>query len=411
MLAGSSRRVKKGPGRRPQSAKRARFAELRARGWGLKAVAKEIGISHTTAKNWHRGNKRYKDGKVVGFTPPLDRLEVRPINVRFLSQDERILIGDMRREGMSLRKIAAELGRSPSTISREIRRNGTKTRGYRPFDAHRKAVHRRVRRHRRRVHHDVELRRLIGELLAVRWSPGQISRHLRVRFPDQPERWLCHEAIYQAIYEPGSALVRPMRVAPFTPSPLRSGRTHRRAQYRNHKRKPRFEQPMQSIHQRPFKPEDRSEPGHWEGDLIIGKNQGSAIGTLVERATRVVRLLHLTGRDSATLHTAIRERMSDLPPALFRSITWDQGIEMARHRTIAAEFDIDVFFADAHSPWQRGSNEQTNGLLRQYFPKGTNLRPHSPEHLRAVEDELNGRPRRVLEDRTPAELMTALLAS
>jgi len=197
-----------------------------------------------------------------------------------------------------------------------------------------------------------------------------------------------------------------MRLAPFTPSPLRSERTHRRAQYRTNKRKPRFEQ---SIHQRSFQPEDRSEVGHWEGDLIIGKNQGSATGTLVERTTRTVRLLHLTGRDSATLHAAIRDRMSDPQPALFRSITWDQGIEMARHRTIAAEFGIDVFFADARSPRQRGSDENANGLLRQYFPKGPNLCAHSPARLRAVEDELNNRPREILEDRSPAELFAALL--
>lgn len=236
------------------------------------------------------------------------------------------------------------------------------------------------------------LRQLVGDLLAVRWSPGQISRHLRAVFPDQRERWLCHEAIYQAIYEPGSVLVRPMLLAPLTSSPLGTGRIHRRAQYRSRARRPRFEQPMRSIHDRPFESWDRSEPGHWEGDLIVGKNQGSAIGTLVERTTRTVRLLHLTGRDSNTLHTAIRERMSDLPPYLIRSITWDQGTEMARHRTIAADLNINVFFADARSPWQRGSNENVNGLLRQYFPKSTNLSLHSPEHLRAVENELNARP-------------------
>ncbi len=253
--------------------------QLRARGWGLKAIAREIGISRSTAKNWHRGNKRYRNGQVVGFTPPLDRLEVRAISARFLSQDERILIGDMRREGLSVRKIAAVLGRAPSTVCREIARNGTKAGGYRPFDAHRKAVQRRARHHRRRVHHDLELREVIAGLLAVRWSPAQISRHLRARFPDAPERWLCHEAIYQAIYEPGSVLTRPMGIAPFTDSRLRSGRTHRRAQYRSHPRRPRFEQPMLSIHERGFAPGDRTEPGHWEGDLIIGKNQGSAIGT------------------------------------------------------------------------------------------------------------------------------------
>ena len=168
---------------------------------------------------------------------------------------------------------------------------------------------------------------------------------------------------------------------------------------------------MRSIHQRPFPPDDRGEAGHWEGDLIIGKDQQSAIGTLVERQTRLVRLLHLPQRDAGTLHDALRDRLGHLPPALRRSITWDQGTEMARHLTITKTLGTPVYFCDSHSPWQRGTNENTNGLLRDYFPKGTDLRVHAAQHLLAVENELNNRPRYVLADRSPAELFDALLAS
>ena len=168
---------------------------------------------------------------------------------------------------------------------------------------------------------------------------------------------------------------------------------------------------MLTIRQRPFQPEDRSQAGHWEGDLIIGKDQGSAIGTLVERQTRTVRLLHMPYRDSDTLHDALKARMAGLPPLLLRSITWDQGTEMARLITITRSLRAPVYFCDSHSPWQRGSNENMNGLLRDYFPKGTDLSVHSPRQLLAVENELNNRPRRVLGDRAPAELFAAVLAS
>ena len=168
---------------------------------------------------------------------------------------------------------------------------------------------------------------------------------------------------------------------------------------------------MLTIRQRPFQSEDRSQAGHWEGDLIIGKDQGSAIGTLVERQTRTVRLLHMPYRDSDTLHDALSARMAGLPPVLLRSITWDQGTEMARHLTITRSLGAPVYFCDSHSPWQRGSNENMNGLLRDYFPKGTDLSIHSPRHLLAVENELNNRPRRVLGDHSPAELFAAVLAS
>src|SRR5262245_15569333 len=395
-MLSSSRRVKKGPGRRPQSAKRQRFMELRERGWSILAAAREVGVSRTTGNNWTRGYKTYHHGTAVGFVAPLERLAVRQISRRFLSQDERIEIADLQRAGVSIRQIAARLGRAPSTISRELRRNTIKGGGYRPFEAHRRATARRARRHRRRVERDDELRQLLEELLAQRWSPQQISRHLRRRFPDEPGMWLCHESIYQAVYQPGSPFIRPSKLAPQHRSPLRTGRDHRRAHQRVDRRRPRFEQPMRTIHQRPFHPDDRSQAGHWEGDIIVGKEQRSAIGTLVERQTRTVRLLHLPQRDGDTLHAALKVRMGDLPPSLLRSITWDQGSEMARHLTITESLGAPVYFCDSRSPWQRGSNENANGLLRDYFPKGTDLGRHSPEHLLAVEHELNRRPRLVL---------------
>jgi transposase, IS30 family len=367
--------------------------ELRSRGWSIMAAAREAGVSRTAGHN------------------ALDRLAVREISGRFLSQDERIEIADLRHAGLSIRQIASQLGRAASTISRELRRNATAAGSYRPFEAHRRATARRARRHRRRIETSGELGQVVSELLAQRWSPQQVSRRLRLRFPGEPKMWLCHESIYQAVYQPGSVLLRPSPLAPHRRSPLRSGRDHRRAHQRGEQRRPRFERPMLTIHQRPFQPGDRSEAGHWEGDLIIGKEQGSAIGTLVERQTRMVRLLHLPQRDGDALHDALKERMAGLPRGLLRSITWDQGTEMARHRTITRSLAAPVYFCDSHSPWQRGSNENANGLLRDYFPKGTDLSAHSLQHLLAVENELNNRPRRVLGDRAPAELFAALLAS
>jgi len=407
----SSRRVKKGPGRRPQSAKRERFMELRARGWPIATAGREVGVSRTTASNWARGYKVYRGGQVVGFVDPLDRLAVRAISPRYLSQDERILIADMRRQGLTVRAIATELGRAPSTVSREVRRNGCHDGGYRPFEAHRQATRRRAKPRYRRLETNLQLRAVVGELLAQRWSPAQIGRHLRARFPGERSMWLCHESIYQAVYQPGSTLMRPPPVPSLHRSALRTGRDHRRAHQRRDRRRPRFEQPMLSIHDRPFLPEDRTQPGHWEGDLIVGPGHQSAIGTLVERHTRTIRLLHLPARDADALRAAIVSRMADLPCSMLRSITWDQGTEMARHLTIAADLGASVYFCDPHAPWQRGSNENTNGLLRQYFPKGTDLSIHGPDHLRAVEDEINRRPRLVLNDATPADLFAALIAS
>lgn len=406
----SSRRVKKGPGRRQLSEQRRRFMELRERGWSVRRAAAEVGVSRSAGNNWTYGYRTYRNGVLTGFVPPLERLAVREISARFLSQDERIQIADLRHARFSVRAIAERLGRSPSTISRELRRNGTK-RTYRPFDAHRRATARRARHPQRRVDIHPELRAVIAEKLSHRWSPQQISRHLRRQFPDDARMWLCHESIYQAVYRPSSGLLRPSPLAPQHRSPLRTGRDKRRAQQRTDRRRPRFEQPMLTIHHRPFDPADRSEAGHWEGDLIIGKDQRSAIGTLVERQTRVLRLLHLPRRDGDSLHEELKRRLGDLPRDLLKSITWDQGTEMARHLSITASLGVPVFFCDSHSPWQRGSNENTNGLLRDYFPKGTELGKHTREHLAAVENEINRRPRITLNDSTPIDLFGSLLAS
>ncbi|WP_286199257.1 IS30 family transposase [Mycobacterium sp. ELW1] len=385
--------------------------ELRARGWSVRAAVREVGVSRSSGTNWSRGHKVYRNGVEVGFVPPLDRLAVRQISTRYLSQHERIEIADLRRCGLSLRVIAERLGRSASTISRELRRNALAGRGYQPFDAHRRATARRVRHHRRRVDINDRLSSVVTELLGQRWSPQQISRHLRLRFPDDRSMWLCHESIYQAVYQPNSRFLRPSRLAPHRRSPLCTGRDHRRAHQCQRRRRPRFQQPMLTIQDRPFPAIDRSEAGHWEGDLIIGDNHLSAIGTLVERQTRMLRLVHLPRADSDSLHAGLVARMQDLPTALMRSITWDQGTEMARHLATTDKLGAPVYFCDSRSPWQRGSNENTNGLLRDYFPKGVTLVNHPPEHLFAVENELNHRPRMVLQDRCPADLFAALLAS
>jgi IS30 family transposase len=353
----------------------------------------------------------YRNGVAVGFVAPLDRLAVREISSRYLSEDERIEIADLRQSGLGVRAIAVRLGRAPSTISRELRRNAPAGRRYRPFDAHRRATARRARQRRRRIDTNEQLGGVVAELLGQRWSPQQISRHLRQRFADDPSMRLCHESIYQAVYQPHSRFLRPTRLAPHRRSPLRTGHDHRRAHQRPQRRRPRFQQPMLTIHDRPFPTLDRSEAGHWEGDLIIGDNHLSAIGTLVERQTRMLRLVHLPRSDAESLHAALVARMQDLPPALMRSITWDQGTEMARHLATTDKLGAPVYFCDSRSPWQRGSNENTNGLLRDYFPKGISVASHSPAHLLAVEHELNNRPRMVLKDCCPADLFAALLAS
>jgi IS30 family transposase len=252
-----------------------------------------------------------------------------------------------------------------------------------------------------------QLRDAIQAMLDEKWSPEQICHALRTQFPDRPEMHVVPETVYQALYVQGRGQLRRELAGA-----LRSGRARRKPQRQANCRQPRFTTPMLMISERPAEADDRAVPGHWEGDLIIGKDQKSAIGTLVERATRYVMLLHLPGDHSAeAVHDALVATVQTLPAELKRSLTWDQGAEMARHGEFTLATDIPVYFCDPASPWQRGSNENTNGLLRQYFPKGTDLSAHTPEHLAAVADQLNRRPRKTLDWETPAERLHKLIAA
>ncbi|MFL1382159.1 IS30 family transposase, partial [Nocardiopsis protaetiae] len=249
------------------------------------------------------------------------------------------------------------------------------------------------------------LRARVQDLLQERWSPEQISRRLKRDFPDRPEWHVAHETIYQALYVQGRGELRRELAGA-----LRSGRARRVPRRQARQRRPRFTDPMVMISERPAEVEDRAVPGHWEGDLILGKDSASAIGTLVERSTRYVMLVHLPhGRGAEPVRDALAATVQRLPAHLVRSLTWDQGSEMATHRRFTTATDIPVYFCDPASPWQRGSNENTNGLLRQYFPKGTDLSVHDRQHLEAVAAQLNGRPRKTLGWDTPAERLDKLL--
>ncbi len=299
-----------------------------------------------------------------------------------------------------MRAIAEKLDRSPSTISRELRCNRERPSGqYRPFTAQRMAAGRRARPRAGKLARDGELRAFVQERLERRWSPEQICQALRSEFPHDPQRHLVHETIYQAVYRPELGGLR--RDLPKT---LRTGRRRRKPHRRPDARRAGGLVGMTMIDQRPAAAADRSEPGHWEGDLITGALNRSAIGTLVERTSRFTILLHLPGRHTAeAVRDAVVATLSGLPPDLRRSLTWDQGKEMAFHREITQALGMPVFFCDKASPWQRPSNENTNGLLRQYFPKGSDLRAHSRKRLGEVAAELNARPRKTLSWDTPAE--------
>jgi len=306
--------------------------------------------------------------------------------------------------GLSMRKVAEGLGRSVSTVSREVVRNSGRL-GYRALAAQAQAEFRARRPKTAKLAGNDRLRGRVACWLEERWSPEQVSVMLRAQFPDDPEMWVSHETIYQSVYVQGRGALR-RELA----SCLRTGRALRRPRRKQGERRGRIAG-MVMISQRPAEVEDRAVPGHWEGDLIIGSRH-SAIGTLVERSTRFVLLLHLpSGHGADAVAAAMTEAMAGLPAALRRSLTWDQGKEMAGHAQISLATDLEIYFCDPHSPWQRGSNENTNGLLRQYFPKSTNLAVHSREHLDAVAAQLNARPRKTLGWKTPARALDEALAA
>ncbi|WP_162922824.1 MULTISPECIES: IS30 family transposase [unclassified Synechococcus] len=411
-----------------------------AQGLSSENAASEAGIPQAIGTRWFRN---------AGGMPPID---LNPPSGRFLSFSEREEIAILWARNLGVRAIARELGRSASTICRELRRNSS-TRSnalaYRATTAQWHAERRARRPKVARLAGNGHLRKYVQERLsgqitrpngdvvpgpvtswigrrhgrrqdrlwATSWSPEQISNRLRIDFPDDASMRISHEAIYQALYVQGrGALKRELVACLRTGRALRVPRARRQASGKN------FLTPEVMISQRPAEVDDRAIPGHWEGDLIVGL-KSSAIGTLVERTTRFTLLLHLprmqghgeqprikngpplTGHGAEAVRDAIAATIDTLPAQLRRSLTWDQGAEMAQHAQLRIDTGLRIFFCDPHSPWQRGSNENTNGLLRQYFPKGTDLSRHSRNELDAVALALNTRPRKTLGWRTPAEAL------
>jgi IS30 family transposase len=419
---------------------RQRFWRAIAAGWSSEEAAAAAGVSQAVGSRW------FRDG---GGMPPIS---LAPLSGRYLSFAEREEIAILHAQHVGVREIARRMGRSASTISRELRRNAS-TRTYRlEYRATTAQWHAERRASRPKVSKLVvnnALREYVQQRLAgtiarpdgapvpgpvVRWvgrrhgrradrrwasswSPEQIANRLPLDFPDDPSMRISHEAIYQSLYVQGRGALRRELTAC-----LRTGRALRVPRARTRGRGKGFVQPEIMISERPAEADDRAVPGHWEGDLILGLDS-SAIGTLVERTTRFVMLLHLprmgghgdqarvkngpalAGHGATAVRDAIAASTLTLPEQLRRSLTWDQGAEMAEHAQLRIDTGIEIYFCDPHSPWQRGSNENTNGLLRQYFPRGTDLSRHGSDELAAVALALNSRPRKTLGWRTPAEAL------
>ena len=373
------------------------FWLLIAKGVSTEAAASAVGVSVTVGNRW------FRDG---GGMPTLELSE--PTG-RYLSMAEREEVAVLQGR-VSVREIARQLGRSPSTISRELRRNatGADPARYRASVAQAETDRRARRPKAAKLAAQPVLRDYVQSKLESdeHWSPEQIARRLVVEFPDDECMRICHETIYQALYVQGRGALRRELTAC-----LRTGRALRKPRRRVDQRRERIKDKVM-ISERPAEVADRAVPGHWEGDLIIGQDSGSAIGTLVERTTRFTMLLHLPDDHGAVaVREAISATIATLPAALRRSLTWDQGIELSQHLQLTFDTELAVYFCDPRSPWQRGTNENTNGLLRQYFPRGTDLSLHGPQDLDRVAAGLNGRPRKTLDWKTPAEALGALLSA
>lgn len=324
-----------------------------------------------------------------------------------LSADERVALSGLRLQGMSMRRIALVLGRSPSTISREFSRNAQPDSAYQAKQAHSRCSARRLAaRPPRKLDPDGPLWPLVSHMLLWRWSPTQIARKLRLMQPDQAQLRVSHETVYNAIYayprgELRKQLVACLRQARSTRRP-RSGGADRRGQIPD----------MVSIHLRPPEVNDRLMPGHWEGDLIKGAANASAVGVLVERSSRMILLCKMPDASAQSALAAFTYKLNAIAQPLRLSLTYDQGREMACHRELALATNMRVYFCDPHSPWQRGSCENSNGLIRQFLPKGTDLSVHDQDALDSIADLLNNRPRQTLEWQTPyqvfREFMTAM---
>jgi transposase, IS30 family len=370
-----------------------RFWAAMRSGLGIEAAAVAAGVSASWA--------RVVVAEAGGVNPVS---KVDPVG-RYLSFAEREDISALKASGLGVRAIARELGRDPATISRELRR-GTNRRGYRPSLAQTKADQSRRGSRAAKLAANLVLRREVQEGLERRDSPEQIAGRLKLDFPDRPEMWVCAETIYQSLYvQARGGLKRELTAY------LRTGRSRRKPRRAQGERRGRIPG-MVSISERPPEVEDRAVPGHWEGDLIMGSAaSNSAVGTLVERSTGFLMLLHLPeGHGALAVQEALIAKIATLPEQLRRSLTWDQGYEMTNHAAIAAETGLEIYFCDPHSPWQRGSNENTNGLLRQYLPKGTDLSFYGPGLLDNIAAELNHRPRKRHAFKNPAEVLDELLS-
>jgi len=387
------------------------FWRLIGHGLQTRSAAALVGVPNRTAINW------FAD---AGGMTPIDLAEP---SGRYLSFREREEIALLWSQGHGVREIARRIGRAASTVSREMHRNASSGGGrwfYRASTAQWHAERRAVRPKASKLAGNDQLRDYVQAKLAGkgRWSPEQISRRLRLDYPDDGSMRVSHEAIYQALYVQGRGALRRELTAC-----LRTGRALRKPARRPTVRGKRNIPAEIMISERPAEVADRAVPGHWEGDLIVGYGS-SAIGTLVERKTRFLMLIHLprlaelargergwTGRGAETVRDAIAATITTLPRELRRTLTWDQGSEMYDHAQLKIAADLDIYFCDPRSPWQRGTNENTNGLLRQYFPKGSNLALHSANDLTEVAAALNARPRKTLGWRTPAEALNEELLS
>ena len=364
---------------------------LRKKGESLRSIAKHVSLSSPShVQVVLAGQKR--EGRDDQWVPRAGRLT--------LEEREEIALGLRTHESMS--SIARRLGRSPSTVTREVAANGGEG-NYRIWRAHERA-RAEARRPKKAKLSEPALCDKVSSWLEKFWSPQEIAERLKREHPDDPSMHVSHETIYQSLFVQGRGELR-RELARC----LRSGRTSRRARGRVEKRGSIPDMVM--ISERPAEIEDRAVPGHWEGDLIIGASGKSAVGTLVERTSRFVLLLHLKDDHTAsTVETAMREAIMTLPAELRRSVTWDQGSEMSNHQSFTIATGVPIYFCDPHSPWQRGSNENTNGLLRQYMPKGTDLSRLSEADLQEIQRSLNGRPRKTLDYMMPEEKLAELVA-
>ena len=378
-------------GRRLSAAERCEIQRRVATGETHAAVAQTVGCSTKSIQRVFVGTG--------GLAP---RLRAR--SLRRLSLAEREEISRGLRAGDSRRAIAQRLGRAPSTVSREVAGNGAPL-GYRAWRAERRALWMARRPKVAKLARCPRLRAAVERLLAQRWSPEQIAHRLPLEHPADGEMRVSHETIYRSLFvQARGALRRELTAC------LRTGRTQRRA--RSRLRRTGRLRDMVMIAERPPQAADRAVPGHWEGDLLLGEAGRSAIGSVVERRSRYVLLLRLpTGRTAAHVRRALAARMNTLPAQLRRTLTWDQGKEMAEHVRFRIDTGIPVYFCDPRSPWQRPTSENTNGLLRQYFPKGEELQRYTQRELDAVARELNGRPRHTLGWRKPSEVFARTVAT